>query len=86
MTKISNQSEFFIFLLEKYAEYKSLPANEILKLWQERGLMNYLNGMYEQYHTERLENAFADIDRKMEIIRESKIKKTHYTELAVYLR
>jgi hypothetical protein len=65
MTKISNQSEFFIFLLEKYAEYKSLPANEILKFWQERGLMNYINGMYEQYHTERLENAFADIDRKM---------------------
>jgi hypothetical protein len=34
------------------------------KLWQERGLTDYINGMYEQYHTERLENAFADIDRK----------------------
>jgi len=66
MTRISNQSEFFIFLLEKYAEYKSLPAGEILKLWQGRGLINYINGMYEQYHTERLENAFADIDRKIE--------------------
>ena len=65
MTKISNQSEFFIFLLEKYAEYKSLPAIEILKLWQGRGLIDYINGMYEQYHTERLENAFADIDRKI---------------------
>jgi hypothetical protein len=79
MTKISNQSEFFIFLLEKYAEYKSLPANEILNFWQERGLIYYINGMYEQYHTERLENAFSDIDRKMEIIRESEIKKMHYT-------
>jgi len=66
MTRISNQSEFFIFLLEKYAEYKSLPAIEILKLWQGRGLIDYINGMYEQYHTERLENAFADIDRKIE--------------------
>jgi len=65
MKKISNQSEFFIFLLEKYAEYKSLHANEILNLWQKRGLIDYINGMYEQYHTERLENAFADIDRKM---------------------
>jgi hypothetical protein len=65
MTKISNQSEFFIFLLEKYAEYKSQPAAELLKLWQERGLIDYINGMYEQYHTERLENAFADIDRKI---------------------
>jgi len=66
MKRISNQSEFFIFLLEKYAEYKSLPANEILKLWQRRGFIDYINGMYEQYHTERLENAFADIDRKIE--------------------
>ena len=66
MTRISNQSEFFIFLLEKYAEYKSLPASEILKLWQRLGLIDYINGMYEQYHTERLENAFADIDRKIE--------------------
>jgi len=66
MTRISNQSEFFIFLLEKYAEYKSLPASEILKLWQRRGLIDYINGMYEQYHTERLENAFADVDRKIE--------------------
>ena len=65
MTKISNQSEFFIFLLEKYAEYKLLPANEILNLWQGLGLIDYINGMYEQYHTERLENAFADIDRKI---------------------
>jgi len=66
MTRISNQSEFFILLLEKYAEYKSLPASEILRLWQRRGLIDYINGMYEQYHIERLENAFADIDRKIE--------------------
>jgi len=65
MNKISNQSEFFIFLLEKYAEQKSLTAAEILKRWQEHGLLDYINGMYEQYHTERLENAFADIDSKL---------------------
>ncbi|MDR0683312.1 MAG: hypothetical protein LBG15_15950 [Dysgonamonadaceae bacterium] len=27
--------------------------------------MDYINAMYEQYHTERLENAFEDIDRKI---------------------
>jgi len=62
--KISNQSEFFIFLLEKYAEHKSLPAYKVLKRWEEQGLLDYINGMYEQYHTERLENAFEDIDNK----------------------
>jgi hypothetical protein len=64
--KISNKSEFFIFLLEKYAEQKSLPAGIVLKYWQEKGLIDYIDGMYEQYHTERLENAFADIDNKQQ--------------------
>jgi hypothetical protein len=64
MTKISNQSEFFIFLLEKYAEQKSLFAGDVLKHWQKQGLIDYINGMYEQYHTERIENAFLDIENK----------------------
>jgi hypothetical protein len=64
MKKLSNQSEFFIFLLEKYAEHKSLPASDILKLWHEHDLIGYINGMYEQYHTERLENALEDIDSR----------------------
>jgi hypothetical protein len=37
----------------------------VLKLWKKGGLIGYINAMYEQYHTERLENAFEDIDRKM---------------------
>ena len=67
MTKISNQSEFFIFLLEKYAEQKSLPPGEVLECWQKQGLLDYINGMYEQYHAERIENAFADIDNKQQL-------------------
>jgi len=68
MMKLSNQSEFFILLLEKYAEQKSRSAGEVLKRWQEQGLLDYIHGMYEQYHTERLENAFADIDSKTNCI------------------
>jgi hypothetical protein len=67
MTKLSNQSDFFIFLLEKYAAYKSLPAYEVLKQWEEQGLLNYISVMYEQYHSERIENAFEDIDNKIKI-------------------
>jgi ATP-dependent RNA circularization protein (DNA/RNA ligase family) len=65
MLKISNKAEFFIFLLEKYAEKKSLSASETLKIWEKAGLINYINAMYEQYHTERIENAIEDIDRKL---------------------
>jgi hypothetical protein len=61
----SNKVYFFAYLLEKYAEYKNTTAPEILKKWEETGLIDYINAMYEQYHTERLENAFEDIDRKM---------------------
>jgi hypothetical protein len=70
MKTLSNKSEFFIFLLEKYAAYKSLPSNEMMKLWQEQNLIDYINLMYEQYHTERIENAFEDIDRKMNVSKE----------------
>jgi hypothetical protein len=66
MKPASNETIFFIFLLEKYAEYKSQPATEILKLWQGCGLIDYIDSMYEQYHTERIENAFEDIDRKID--------------------
>ena len=65
MIKISNQSEFFIFLLEKYSEYKSLDSTDMLKLWQDCDLVDYINKMYVQYHTERIENAFEDIDIKL---------------------
>jgi len=64
MKRLSNQAEFFIFLLEKYAEYKGVTAIEVLKRWNEQGMIDYINAMYEQYHTERLENAFEDIDNK----------------------
>jgi hypothetical protein len=68
MNKISNKSAFFIFLLEKYAEQKQVPADAVLKHWQEKGMIDYINAMYEQYHTERIENAFADIDKKQKLI------------------
>ncbi|MDR2579195.1 MAG: DUF3791 domain-containing protein, partial [Chitinispirillales bacterium] len=38
-------------MLEKYAEAKDMPAKNALNLWKEKGLVSYINGMYEQYHT-----------------------------------
>ena len=64
MKQISDKAEFFIFLLEKYAEAKSMPAKDVLNLWNEREIVDYINDMYEQYHTERIENAIEDIERK----------------------
>jgi len=64
MKKISDEAEFFIFLLEKYAEAKNMPAKDALNIWKEKGIVDYINNMYEQYHTERIENAIHDIERK----------------------
>jgi len=67
MIRISDKSEFFIFLLEKFAEAKSITAKEVLIQWKEKDLIDYINGMYEQYHSERIENAIQDIERRCAI-------------------
>ena len=64
MKRISDKAEFFISLLEKYAEAKNVPAKDALNRWKEKGIVDYINDMYEQYHTERIENAILDIERK----------------------
>jgi len=65
MKKISDKSEFFIFLLEKYAEAKKISAKEVLNTWNESKMVDYINSMYELYHTERIENAIQDIESKL---------------------
>ena len=60
---MSKESEFFIYLLERYAEYKQTSADQILKRWEELELTQFIFDMYEIYHVERLQNAFEDIDK-----------------------
>lgn len=60
---MSKEMDFFVYLLERYAEYKNTTADNILKTWDELELTDFLFDMYEIYHIECLENAFEDIDR-----------------------
>jgi len=39
MKEISAKAEYFIFLLEKYAEAKKMPAKEVLNLWTKKGIL-----------------------------------------------
>ncbi|WP_386696954.1 DUF3791 domain-containing protein [Lonepinella sp. MS14436] len=59
---MSKESEFFIYLLERYAEYKHQSADVVLKQWDNLGLTQFIYDMYGMYHCERLQNAFDDID------------------------
>lgn len=60
---MSDEMNFFIFLIEQYAKYKNKRADIILKQWDDLKLTDTIYNMYELYHTEALENAFVDIDK-----------------------
>jgi hypothetical protein len=59
---LCKEAEFFIYLLERYADYKNQGADEVLRKWDEAGITQLIYDLYEIYHVERLENAFVDID------------------------
>ena len=60
---MDKEMEFFIFLIENYAQYENTTADKVMKLWDRLELTDFIYDMYERYHIERLENAFEDIDR-----------------------
>lgn len=59
---MSKEHTFFIYLLERYAEHHNRYTPNVLKQWDDLGITPRILDMYEQYHTERLQNAFDDID------------------------
>lgn len=60
---MSEEMQFFIYLLEYYAEYKNRKTGDVLKDWDRHGITQKIYDNYWGYHTERIENAFDDIDR-----------------------
>ncbi len=62
---MSKEFKFFIYLLERYAESRGVTADVMYNRLKARGLLDYAMGMYELYHVESLENAFADLDRRL---------------------
>ena len=63
---MSKEMNFFIYLLDKYADKKNKNASDILKEWDKLNITQLIYDMYEKYHTETLENAFEDIDKIIE--------------------
>ena len=62
---MSKETRFFIYLLERYAEYLGVTGDVAYRRLADRGLVDYAMGMYELYHVEALDNAFADLDRRL---------------------
>lgn len=59
---MTDEMKFFLFLIERYAAAKGRLTGDVMKEWDEHGITQEIFDTYELYHTERLENAFADID------------------------
>ena len=63
---LTEEQAFFVYLLECYAGEKGRPTGEVLREWDERGITQYVLDNYPQYHSEAIENAYADIDSMLE--------------------
>lgn len=62
---MSKEFKFFIYLLERYAEHIGVTADVAYRRLSQKGLVDYAVNMYDLYHVEAIENAFADLDRRL---------------------
>lgn len=60
---MTEEMEFFTFLMEHYARYKNTTADKILHQLDDLNLTDYVFSMYGLYHVEALQNAYDDIEK-----------------------
>jgi hypothetical protein len=60
---MSKETDFFIYLIERYGAKKGIAGAQVLELLDNKGITDFVFDMYELYHCESIENAFEDIDR-----------------------
>ncbi|MDR1473784.1 MAG: DUF3791 domain-containing protein [Lactobacillales bacterium] len=65
MIKTTNETNFFLLLIEQYAAYRKMSGKEVFDLFNSNNLISYIYDMYEIYHVEDLHNAFDDLDKKL---------------------
>ena len=63
---MNEETRFFLFLIERYAEKYGRSTGDVLREWDEKKITQDIYDGYFQYHQERLENAFDDIDSLVE--------------------
>lgn len=63
MNELDKKTAFFIYLIEHYAAFKGMTANQVLVQWDKESVSDKIYDMYERYHSEDLQNAFDDIDK-----------------------
>ena len=59
---MTEEMKFFLFLIERYACKYGRSTGEVFREWDEKGITDEIYNGYFQYHQERLENAYDDIN------------------------
>lgn len=62
LPRTNEEMRFFVYLLEYYAYAKGRNAGDVLQEWDAHGITQEIYDGYFQYHQERIENAYEDID------------------------
>jgi hypothetical protein len=57
---------FKVFCIEKYADMKKMPSNDVFRLFAENGILRMLDEDYELLHGHGFEYVVNDIDRILE--------------------
>jgi len=57
---------FKTFCIEKYADHKSMPSNEVYSLFEKNGIIQMLDEDYEVLHGHGFEYLIHDIDHIIE--------------------
>lgn len=70
---MAREMQFFMQLINKYAEYKNSTAGDILTIWDDLDISKDIYDKYDEYRSEPLENVFADID-KLTVEKQQKLK------------
>lgn len=47
---MSDEMRFFLFLIERYADYKGRPTGDVLREWDQKGVTQEIFDGYFQYH------------------------------------
>ena len=59
---MTEEMKFFLFLIERYADKYGRSTGDVFREWDEKGVTEEIYDGYFQYHQERLENAYDDIN------------------------
>ena len=62
---MSRESEFLIYCIEVYKESKSLTGRQVIELFKQHRVAEYLTTYFEALHTTGMKYIVADIDLYM---------------------